>query len=922
MAKSSRKSLAESLASIRADYVGFSASMLKIKDKDSGLLVPFKMNVAQLYAHRKIEEQRSKTGRVRVVVSKGRQQGISTYTEGRFYWRVTGSKGKKAFILTHDQTATDNLFEMVETYHDSFPQQLKPTTGASNAKELSFSSLRSGYKVGTAGNKKTGRSSTIHFFHGCLGGEVLIVLPNGKMKPISEIEVGSEVVTHTGEFAPVTFKSEQTKQCLSVKMRGLTKYPLIATPEHRFWTRNGWMELRDLGPGDEIGYPVRKISNSKAEFPIDSYAPNRKQKGGSHHKPIVNAVGASYEWGRVLGLYLAEGYIALPSTGAQTPCAVNFTVHEKEVERTLEWLKPFEGIYSSITVSENKGTLTRHVIAYGVNFARTIAALCGRIDEKRLPVNWWQYGAEFGRGMLVGYLSGDGHVAAKERRIRATSTRESITIGMRDITASLGYGWASVEHKKAAVRYGRNEQAAYIYSLCGDGIIELGRLLGTVIEGRRKKASTGKIGNAAATTEISGGYAWVRIRSIEPSEEQTVYDLEIGHKDHSYCTIHGATHNSEVAFWPNADQHLSGILQAVPDAPGTEVILESTSNGVGGVYYDYVMEAMAGDGEYELIFVPWYWQPEYRKSNFREAGVRYSTHNLKLSEEETFLVAEYKLDNAQILWRRSKIHELKSEDLFKQEYPFTVMESFLASGRGVFAGKWLQSALDECFNPKMVASVDTIQVSERSDGELLVWDGPRKGGKYSIAADPAEGLAHGDWSTAQVVDQNGNQVAEYRAHVDPDLFAHHLKTLGKWYNKALLIVERNNHGMLVNHKLAREIGYPRLYMEEAEDHMADGKVVRKYGWMTTTRTKPMVIDSLVAMVRDGVSGIVSRRLIEEMQTYIVADNGSTNAQAGKHDDLLMAYAIVQYVHSKSKKKRRHTTSKTDSYVPIDAIAGF
>ena len=44
-------------------------------------------------------------------------------------------------------------------------------------------------------------------------------------------------------------------------------------------------------------------------------------------------------------------------------------------------------------------------------------------------------------------------------------------------------------------------------------------------------------------------------------------------------------HGSEVAYWKNADQHMSGILQAVPNEPGTEIILESTANGLGGLFY-------------------------------------------------------------------------------------------------------------------------------------------------------------------------------------------------------------------------------------------------------------------------------------------------------------------------------------------------
>jgi hypothetical protein len=86
--------------------------------------------------------------------------------EGRIYWRVTHAKGVRAFILTHEDEATKNLFEMANRYHEHCPEVVRPRTGAANANELNFDLLDSGYKVGTARTKGTGRSSTLQFFHG------------------------------------------------------------------------------------------------------------------------------------------------------------------------------------------------------------------------------------------------------------------------------------------------------------------------------------------------------------------------------------------------------------------------------------------------------------------------------------------------------------------------------------------------------------------------------------------------------------------------------------------------------------------------------------------------------------------------------------------------------------------------------------
>lgn len=150
---------------LKDDFPHYANKCLKIRTK-AGKIEPFALNQAQLYIHRMVEEQRTATGKVRAIVLKGRQQGCSTYIEGRFYWRVSHTRGVRAFILTHEEEATNNLFELANRYHENCPQPVKPSTSASNAKELYFDKLDSGYKVGTAGNKAVGRSSTVQLFHG------------------------------------------------------------------------------------------------------------------------------------------------------------------------------------------------------------------------------------------------------------------------------------------------------------------------------------------------------------------------------------------------------------------------------------------------------------------------------------------------------------------------------------------------------------------------------------------------------------------------------------------------------------------------------------------------------------------------------------------------------------------------------------
>lgn len=150
---------------LRGDFVFYARNCLHIRTK-TGKVEPFHLNKAQLYIHDKIEEQKARTGMVRALILKGRQQGCSTYVEGRYYHRTTMNTGIRTFILTHEDQATQNLFDLVSRYHEHCPVYVKPETGASNAKELLFKALDSGYKIGTAGTKGVGRSNTIQSFHG------------------------------------------------------------------------------------------------------------------------------------------------------------------------------------------------------------------------------------------------------------------------------------------------------------------------------------------------------------------------------------------------------------------------------------------------------------------------------------------------------------------------------------------------------------------------------------------------------------------------------------------------------------------------------------------------------------------------------------------------------------------------------------
>lgn len=150
---------------LKDDFIYYSTKCLKIRTKE-GEILPFQLNKAQLYIHHKIQEQKGRTGKVRALILKGRQQGCSTYVGGRFYHQTTHNFGTQSFILTHALDATNNLFKMAQRFYQNTPELVRPAISTNNSKELIFGILDSGYKLGTAENKSVGRSATIQLFHG------------------------------------------------------------------------------------------------------------------------------------------------------------------------------------------------------------------------------------------------------------------------------------------------------------------------------------------------------------------------------------------------------------------------------------------------------------------------------------------------------------------------------------------------------------------------------------------------------------------------------------------------------------------------------------------------------------------------------------------------------------------------------------
>ena len=355
---------------------------------------------------------------------------------------------------------------------------------------------------------------------------------------------------------------------------------------------------------------------------------------------------------------------------------------------------------------------------------------------------------------------------------------------------------------------------------------------------------------------------------------------------------HGLTinnlHCSEVARWSDPEESLVALLEAVP-ADG-RVILESTANGLGNYFHTLWSEAKAGANGFKPQFYVWWEDPTYAlavdASQVEE--IRQS-----LSESELNLVTRYKLTLEQIAWRRDKQRDLR--DRFAQEYPEDDLTCFLASTRGCFDLERLRQAAARIAAAAAPVRVGVIQ-SKAGDvaiapGILLVWQKPIEGRIYVIGADVGEGLAGGDASAACVLDrETGAQVAELHGRVPPERFAQQLNLLGRWYNAALLAVERNNHGHSTLNTLRNVCRYPRLYYHVRYDQTGKGKPM--LGWPTDQATKPILVDDLAAAIAGEHPLVHSPDLVDECLTFVTTDTGSQEAQEGKFDDRVMAAGIA------------------------------
>ncbi len=366
-------------------------------------------------------------------------------------------------------------------------------------------------------------------------------------------------------------------------------------------------------------------------------------------------------------------------------------------------------------------------------------------------------------------------------------------------------------------------------------------------------------------------------------------------------TIH-SLHASEVAFWDNATTLMTGLLQCVPDTPNTEVYLESTANGVGDWFYDFWQKAVKGENDYLPIFLAWFENLEYskpfnskkEKKAFIESVnfVSKDANGNEVRTEEYHLKEAHNLTYEQLNWRKWCINNKLNGDveLFHQEYPSTAEEAFIVSGRPVFNTNSLNKYRSAVKPPVATGYIIDGKFVEDKNGYISIWKYPEKDVFYVMGGDVAEGLISGDYSCLAILDEKLDLCASWYGHIAPDLFGDEAIKLAKMYNDAYIGIESNNHGLTTLKAIVNK-EYWNVYYQKNYDKIAD-VITKKLGWNTNKRTKPLMINKLAEFIREMYLGIYWDTLISELFTYVIGDDGITNAQQGSHDDTVMALAIA------------------------------
>lgn len=392
-------------------------------------------------------------------------------------------------------------------------------------------------------------------------------------------------------------------------------------------------------------------------------------------------------------------------------------------------------------------------------------------------------------------------------------------------------------------------------------------------------------------------------------------------------TIH-YVHMSENSRWQDDGRIQTGLIRAVPmNDPHTWIVKETTANGEGTPHHIEYQRAKNGESEFKNHFLPYFCNPDYKlpRTELTEG---------ELTEQEKILLSRFPQEKAKenkgyidlpsLGWRRQMIKSLvveagQSPDrMFQQEFPVDDIEAFLSSGNPVFNPDKIAKRKGEARKPISTGNLEGIsedpQIVENPLGWVKFFDMPTIDGKYIIFGDVGQ---FSDRCVGTVVDKKSwAVVAKFRAQIKAHAFGDELAKLGHYFNDALIAVEINNMGQSTADRLT-QLRYPNLYMRDRLDEKTK-KATKQVGWMTTVKTKALMIGFMQELVEREEGYIPDMEILNEMSTFIKNEDGKMEASEGNFDDCVISVAGAYYIlklnpYVQKQRTRESTVTKVRKY---------
>ena len=249
---------------------------------------------------------------------------------------------------------------------------------------------------------------------------------------------------------------------------------------------------------------------------------------------------------------------------------------------------------------------------------------------------------------------------------------------------------------------------------------------------------------------------------------------------------------------------------------------------------------------------------------------------------------------------RKALEDLKHID----EYTYEVycLGKWGILGKTVFDARAIQSRLDVIPKPMKIGyflydydglRISNIRWMNDKNGYIRIYQLPNTPTvtKYCAGGDSAgEGS---DFFTAHVLDaRTGIQVATLKHQFDSDQYAKQMYCLGTYYKNALIGIEANFDSFPIME--LQRLGYTNQYVREAIDTYT-GRTEKRFGFKTTSLTRPTIISKLIEIVREHCDVINDKDTLEELLTIIRNEKGRIEAPQGGHDDQMMGLAIAHHI---------------------------